>query len=129
MKVVLRLVLWAVFSICCGLLAAERTTTLYRAVGPAELADINATQALRNLGSAEGKYFTSSAEHAADYAKQAVTAFKDPPYTIIKAEVPTLSLPKPVSVDGGIPAYVVPDASLPGLRPTVLDSMPIPRSR
>lgn len=36
----------------------EGTTSLFRAVGPAELADINATGLLRNLGSAEGKYFT-----------------------------------------------------------------------
>jgi RHS repeat-associated protein len=105
------------------------TTPLYRAVGPDELADINSTQALRNLGSAEGKYFTSSAEHASDYARQAVRAFGDPPYTIIRTDVPTSSLPRPVSVDGGIPAYVIPDASLPGLRPTVMDTMPIPRPR
>jgi len=105
------------------------TTPLYRAVGPDELADINSTQALRNLGSAEGKYFTSSAEYASDYARQAVRAFKDPPYTIIRTDVPTSSLPKPGSVDGGIPAYVIPDASLPGLRPTVMDTMPIPRPR
>lgn len=60
-------------------LAAERGTTLYRAVGPAELADIQANGILRNLGSAEGKYFTTSAEAASSYAKQAVSAFGDPP--------------------------------------------------
>jgi len=84
---------------------------------------------IADSASTEGKYFTTSAEHAADYAKQAVKAFKDPPYTIIRTEVPTSSLPRAVSVDGGIPAYVVPEASLPGLRPTVLDTMPIPRTR
>lgn len=55
------------------------TKTLYRAVGPAELSDIQKTGQLINRGSAEGKYFTSSAENASDYAKQAVNAFGDPP--------------------------------------------------
>lgn len=102
-------------------------TTLYRAVGPDELADIKDTGKLINKGSAEGKYFTTSSEHASDYAKKAVNAFKDPPYTTIKTQVPTSSLPKPVSVDGGIPAYVVPNHSLNGLKPEVLNSMAIPK--
>src|SRR5436309_3646246 len=67
--------------------AAEGGTTLYRAVGPAELADIQANGILRNLGSAEGKYFTTSAEAASSYAKQAVSAFGDPPYTLIQPRV------------------------------------------
>lgn len=109
-------------------LAAKRgTTTLYRAVGPDELADIQKTGQLINRGSAEGKYFTTSAEHASDYAKQAVKAFGDAPYTTVKTKVPTSSLPSPVSVDGGIPAYVVPNNALPGLKPSVLNSMAIPR--
>ncbi|NJM37554.1 MAG: hypothetical protein HC845_06645 [Akkermansiaceae bacterium] len=110
-------------------IAANNTTTLYRAVGPAELADINATQALRNLGSAEGKYFTTSSAHASDYAQQAVRGFGDAPYTTIRTQVPTSSLPLPTSVDGGIPAYVIPNNALPGLKPTVLDSMAVPRTR
>lgn len=89
------------------------TTTLYRAVGPDELADIKKTGQLINRGSAEGKYFTNSAEHASDYAKQAVKAFGDQPYTTIKTKVPTSSLPSPTSVDRGIPAYVIPNKSLP----------------
>ena len=102
------------------------TTTVYRAVGPGELADIQKTGQLINRGSAEGKYFTSSAEHASDYAKQAVKAFGDQPYTTIKTKVPTSSLPSPVSVDGGIPAYVIPNNSLKGLTPEVLKSMAVP---
>jgi len=115
----------------CGAPAAgaAKNTTLYRAVQPGELADIQKTGQLINRGSAEGKYFTSSAEDAASYAKKAVTAFKDPPYTIIKTEVPTASLPTPVSVDGGIPAYVIPSAALPGLTPQVMPTMPIPGVR
>ena len=105
---------------------AAGNTTLYRAVKPGELADIQETGQLINRGSAGGKYFTSSAEDAATYAKKAVNAFKDPPYTIIKAKVPTASLPTPVSVDGGIPAYVIPNEALPGLTPQVMPTMPIP---
>ena len=81
---------------------------------------------LINRGSAEGKYFTNSAEDASSYAKQAVKAFGDQPYTIIKTKVPTSSLPSPVSVDRGIPAYVLPNETLPGLKPEILNSMPIP---
>jgi hypothetical protein len=111
--------------------SAEPSVALYRAVGPAELADIERTQALRNLGSAEGKYFTSSASHASDYARQAVSSFRDPPYTIIETRVPKRLLDDliRVEVDGGIPAWVIPDERLPGLVPRVLDTMPIPPPR
>jgi hypothetical protein len=102
------------------------TTTLYRAVKPDELADIQNTGQLINRGSAEGKYFTSSSADASDYARQAVRAFGDPPYTTIRTDVPNSLLPSPVSVDGGIPAYVIPDEALRGLRPQVLNAMDIP---
>ena len=107
--------------------AAE--TTLYRAVGPAELADIHANNVLRNLGSAEGKYFTTSADAAASYARQAVHGLGDPPYTLIQTRVPNSILEGliPASVDvGGIPAWVVPNDRLRGLVPHVLPTMPIP---
>ena len=75
-----------------ALLAGERflegVITLWRAVKPTELADIQATGVFRNLGSAEGKYFSTTAEGAASYAKQAFYGFKDPPYTLIRAEAP-----------------------------------------
>ena len=106
---------------------AKRATTIYRAVSPGELADIQKTGRLINRGSAEGKYFTDSAEHASEYAKQAVKAFGDQPYTTIKTKVPTSSLPLPTNVDRGIPAYVIPNKALKGLKPKVLNSMPIPR--
>ncbi len=108
-------------------LAAE--TTLYRAVGPAELADIQANNILRNLGSAEGKYFTTSAEAASSYAKQAVRGFGDPPYTLIQTRVPNSIFEglTPATVDRGIPAWVIPNNRLPGLTPKVLPTMPIPR--
>lgn len=55
--------------------------------------------------------------------------FQDPPYTIIKTDVPTALLPKPVSVDGGIPAYVIPNEALLGITPQVMPTMPIPGVR
>lgn len=108
--------------------AIKGTTSLFRAVGPAELADIKATGALRNLGSAEGKYFTTSAAEASAYAKQAVKAFGDQPYTIIRTDVPN-SIFKGLSkevVDRGIPAWVIPTERLPGLVPRVMDHSPLP---
>jgi len=106
--------------------AKSSTTTLYRAVKPDELEDINKLDMFVNRGEAEGKYFTTSAEHAADYARKAVQRFGDPPYTIVRTQVPTSSLPFPVPVDGGIPAYVIPNNLLPDLKPTVLNHMPLP---
>lgn len=104
------------------------TTSLFRAVGPAELADIGATGALRNLGSAEGKYFTTSEAGASAYAKQAVKAFGDQPYTIIRTDVPNSIFKglSPATVDRGIPAWVIPTDRLPGLVPRVMDHSPLP---
>lgn len=89
------------------------------------------TGALRNLGSAEGKYFTTSSAAASDYARQAVSAFGDPAYTTITTRIPNSVLQgiAPVTVDGGIPAYVVPNQYLPGLRPSVSGSMALPKGK
>jgi RHS repeat-associated protein len=104
-------------------------SSLYRAVGPAELADIQANNGFRNLGPAEGKYFTTSPEAAASYARQAVSGFGDPPYTLIQTSVPNsiFSGLQPAIVDRGIPTWVIPNDRLPGLVPQVLNTMPIPR--
>jgi hypothetical protein len=114
--------------VIAGLAATKQTTVLYRAVGPDELADIQLVGALRNFGSAEGKYFTTSAEAAASYAKQAVKGFGDAPYTLIETRVPVSIFEGlvPATVDSGIPAWVIPTSQLRGLIPKVVDSMPIP---
>lgn len=106
----------------------QELTWIYRAVGPAELADIQANNVFRNLGSAEGKYFTTSAQQAAYYAKQAVHSFGDEPYTLVKAQVPRSIFEglTPASVDRGIQAWVIPGASLKGIIPQVQNWMPIP---
>jgi RHS repeat-associated protein len=104
------------------------TSSLFRAVGPAELADIQSTGVLRSIAGLEGKYFTTSAEAASSYARQAVRAFGDPPYTLIRVDVSNRIFRglTPATVDSGIPAWVIPNSRLPGLSPQVLDVMPVP---
>jgi hypothetical protein len=104
------------------------TVSLYRAVKPEELADIQQSGQFINRGSAEGKYFAITAEGAASYAKQAFYGFDDPAYTLIKTEIPasTLSPLEIQTVDGNVPAVVVPNDSLRGLTPEILDDSPIP---
>jgi hypothetical protein len=100
-------------------------------VKPAELADIQATGGFRTLaGGVEGKYFTTSADAAASYARQAVRAFNDPPYTIVRTQVPESVLLRPgisATVDRGIPAYVLPEEALRGLPYEILNYSPVPR--
>lgn len=111
-----------------GAAAAKGTTTLYRAVGPAELANINKTGAFNNIAGIEGKYFTTSAADASAYAKQAVRAFGDAPYTTVRTQVPNSVFKglSPATVDGGIPAWVLPTDRLKGLTPTVVDNSVLP---
>jgi len=106
----------------------EGLTTVWRAVKPAELVDIQTTGVFRNLGSAEGKYFSTTAEGAASYAKQAFYGFKDPPYTLIRVEAPGSLLQQLgiQAVDRGISTVVVPNHALPGLLPQVLHYFPLP---
>lgn len=104
--------------------------TLWRALKAEELADLRATGTFRNLGSAEGKYFSRTAEGAVSYARQAVRAWpKDGTYTLVRTEIPkSLLTPEMMATvdQGGIPAVVVPDALLPQLRPTILEPIPAP---
>jgi RHS repeat-associated protein len=110
------------------LFAAEGTTTLYRAVMNPELDDILASGAFRNPVGIESKYFSTSAEGAASYAKQAFGKFGDTsPYTLIQTEVPNSLLPGAINVDRGIQTIVLPSEALPGLVPKVLNSAPIPK--
>ena len=108
--------------------AKGATTSLYRAVGPAELASINKTGAFTNIAGIEGKYFTTSAAEASAYGKQAVRAFGDAPYTTVRTQVPNSFLNglSPVKVDGGIPAWVLPTDRLKGLVPNVMNHSALP---
>ena len=104
-----------------GIVEALSTTTLYRAVTEAELADIAATGGFRNLAGLESKYFSSTLEGAQKYADMAAKAFGDV-MTIVKTRIPTswITNTMRVEVDGGVPAVVVPTARLPGLKPPVI---------
>jgi hypothetical protein len=95
---------------------------------PEELADIEMTGRLINRGSAEGKYFSATAEGASLYAKQAYYGFHDPPYTLVETEIPEhlLTPSMCVTVDEKIPAVLVPDELLLRLTPRVQPTMPIP---
>lgn len=109
--------------------ADEGLECLYRAVGPDELADIMSSGQFRSIPGLEGKYFTTSPQAASNYAQQAVRAFGDEPYTIVSTNAPTSVVNQPgisAIVDGGIPAYVIPNSSLPGLTPTIWNYSPLP---
>ena len=98
---------------------ALSTTTLYRAVAEAELADILAAGEFRNLVGLESKYFSSTLEGAQKYADMATRAFGDV-MTIVKTRIPTSLITNTmrVEVDGGVPAVVVP--KLPALKSPVI---------
>ena len=109
--------------------AVEGTTPLYRAVMNSELKDIAGSGVFRNPAGIENKYFSTTAEGAADYAKKAFGKFGDTsPYTIIRTDAPTSIVPKVVPVDGGVPAVVIPTKALPRLSPPqILPYSPVPR--
>jgi len=106
----------------------RRGFTLYRVVKPEKLGDILLYRRFRNLGSAEGKYFSMTVKGAASYAKQAYYGFGDPPYTLVKTKISNSLLRKldMIFVDRGIPAIVVPDSNLLSLVPQVLNFLPLP---
>lgn len=101
--------------------SGDEIVNVFRAVKPDELADIQRTGAFNNLFGLEGKYFTTSAGSAADCARKTVKGFGDPPYTIVNTQVSRSVLNQPgifATVDGRIPAFVIPNKNLPELIPT-----------
>ena len=86
----------------------------------------------KNPAGIESKYFSTSPEGAASYAKQTYQrggALYEGPYTIVETKIPTSTI-KPdmtVSVDRGISTVVVPSNKLPSLAPgRPLNYSPIP---
>jgi hypothetical protein len=109
--------------------AGDDLVDLYRAVGPHELADIQKTGAFRSRPGIEGKYFTPTGQEASTYAREAVKAFGDPPYTIVRTQAPRSVLDLPgisATVEKGIRAYHVPNQSLSSLKPEILNYTPLP---
>jgi len=115
--------------------AASDTTQLFRAVSESELQDLSARSgAFRNPPGTEVKYFATSPEGAASYARQTFQrggALYEGPYTIVESEIATSAVtPEMVvlgGVDRGIGTIVVPTEGLPLLKPaTPLNYTPIP---
>jgi RHS repeat-associated protein len=89
---------------------AEGTTTLYRAVGDEEAADISATGTYRvPPGGVEGKYFTSSQEQAQGFIDSGWAT------TLTSAEFPNsiVAASDPVSLGGEGSGYLVPATFFP----------------
>jgi hypothetical protein len=94
---------------------------LYRAVTQAELHDL-ATRSgtFRNLPGIESKYFSTSAEGAASYARQTYQrggVVYEGPYTIMETEIPESAMTPEMMPPCGISTVVVPTEKLPLLSP------------
>lgn len=114
------------------LLAADSgTTALFRAVNPDELSQLSADDgAFVNPAGSEVKYFSTTPEGAASYAKQTFgTGLYEGPYTIVQTTIPSSSI-TPImqaTVDRGISTITVPTRLLPSLSPaSPLSSIPLP---
>lgn len=96
-------------------------TDLFRAVSPAELADI-AIQggAFSNPPGVEVKYFSTTPAGAISYAHQTYgTGLYQGPYTLVGTQIPSnlISPIMRVNVDRGIDTVTVPTSLLPALSP------------
>jgi len=97
-------------------------------VKPEELIDIQETGAFINRGFAEGKYFSTTAEGASAYAKQAYYGFGELAYTLVTTQLLTSAITPDMraTVDRGILVVVIPNDLLPSLTPRIEQSMPLP---
>ena len=91
-----------------------KSQKLYRAVKRAELEDIQANGCFKNPPGIENKYFSSTPEGAASFAKKAQKAFGDGPYTIVETSIPQSAIKSSsrATVDQGIDAITVADDGL-----------------
>jgi hypothetical protein len=98
---------------------------LFRAVKDDELADLASSGGrFRNrpeLGSGEGKYFSTTQAGASQYARMAGASIdRGANFTIVETSIPRAALAgadATAVVDRGIPTVVVPQAALPKLSP------------
>jgi hypothetical protein len=108
--------------------ADDATIPLFRAVMQSELDDIVSQQAFRNPFGIEVKYFSTTAEGAASYARQAHRAFGDGPFTLIETRMPAnlVNSTMRATVDRGINTVTVPTELLPLLsRPRIWNFSPL----
>ena len=97
---------------------------LFRAVLPAELADIPYRSEFMNLAGIEHKYFATSLDGARRYAMLAEQAFGDGPFTIVATRIDRslIADESRVLVDGAIATVTIPTDLLYALeRPLVLE--------
>jgi hypothetical protein len=111
--------------------AGGEATSLFRAVNPTELEDITANSgAFRNPPGVEVKYFSTSPEGAASYARQTFgTGLYEGPYTVVGTQIPSsmITPEMTVTVDRGISTVVVPTQTLPALEPArIFNFTPLP---
>ena len=74
------------------------------------------------------KYFIPPSQEASTYTREAVENFCDAPYTIVKTQVPRTFLEASsgaARVERGIRARVIPNQSLPSLKPEILNYSPV----
>ena len=106
------------------------STSLFRAVGPDELSDIQNLGRFRNPAGSEVKFFSTAEEGASSFARQSSRAFGDGPFTIIETRIPTRAITPEMRavVDRGIDTVVVPTRSLDILStPRILPSAARPK--
>ena len=98
------------------------STTLFRAVSPAELTSIRGLGTFTNPPGIESKYFSTTLSGAQSYAAQAEAAFGDEPYSFVQTSIPNSQITPEmvVSVDGGIDTVVVPTGVLPTLTEPII---------
>ena len=108
---------------------AANTTSLFRAVSQAELADFNATGLLRmsSSGYETGKLFTTTAQNASQFGKW-LSPWDNSAMTIMRAQVPNSIMKTTTSFTAdGLPAVSVPANQLKGLQGVkALNYSPIP---
>jgi RHS repeat-associated protein len=99
--------------------AAPGTTSLFRAVMPAEAQSIGELGAFTNPLGIESKYFSTTLEGAQSYASQASSAFGDGPFSFFSTEIPTSAITPEmtVTVDRGVSTVVVSTEDLTKLSP------------
>ncbi len=97
--------------------SSNEFVSLYRAVKPDEVIQINTTGKLENIRGIERKYFSTTYDGAKQYASMAEKGFGDQPYKIVETKISKIifeSLPSDLKeiVDNGIQAVLIPTESL-----------------
>lgn len=119
---------------CGGRKLKEGEQYVYRAVKDDELKQLLKTRRFQNPRGIESKYFSSTPEGAALYAKSAHAKFPDEGvYTLVRAVIRTEYIPANSRIEhladggGGIDGFALREDSMSKIgRVRVLPSMPIP---